>query len=137
MKVITAYEQCNLVTRSNKVPFPMAEFIMMSIFMFMCIAGLFFLTGLTQPRAKVIEIRRWLRIREQLSLTTSGLVPDMIKRSLDDLRCLVPGPDVLKILSFSFVALLFIMNAVLVTNFQQSTVAYKSSIDMVSANICI
>ena len=138
LKVILAYEQCNLVTQNNKVPFPTAEFVILALFMFICVAGLVYLTGMTQPKGKVDDIRYYLRIRERLTMISSGQLPESIRTPLESrMGCGDAGADVLRILSFSFVVLLFILNAVLVSTFKQSADAYQTSLNTVSANMCI
>ena len=138
VNVILAYERCNLVTQTNKVPFPTAEFIITGVFMIICIFGLVFLTSMTMPLQKIKDIRDYLRLRDRLTMLTTTIPASLSDTLKLKLSCSdTGGVDVLRILSFSFIVILFILNAVLVMSFNQSASNFQSALNSMSSDVCI
>lgn len=137
VNVIIAYERCNLVTMNNKVPFPAAEFITLTIFLLICVGGLFTICNMTGPLQKIREIRDLLRLRERFSMLTSTVPASLASELKAKVTCVEGGADTLRILTFSVVVILFVLNAMLVMSFERSAKDYQTALDTMSADVCL
>lgn len=139
IQVLEAYERCNNISRSSKVPFPTVEFIILLIFAMVCISCLAYITMSTGPRTRINEIRNLMRLREKLSLFTSSSLPAALKGELDTFIGCTENKevDVLRILAFVFAIILFILNAIIVSSFRRSASDYTRALDSLAADVCV
>ena len=138
MNVINSYEKCNLITQTSKVPFPFAEFIVYVIFLILSLMGLAYITAMTSPMAKTRELRDLIRLREKLMAVVGGVIPTTLGEELmARTQCGTVGADLMRILTFIFVVIVFVLNIVLIIGMQKSTNNYTASLHAMASDMCV
>ena len=138
MNVINSYEKCNLITQTSKVPFPFAEFIVYVIFLILSLMGLAYITAMTSPMDKTRELRDLIRLREKLMAVVGGVIPTTLGEELmARTQCGTVGADLMRILTFIFVVIVFVLNIVLIIGMQKSTNNYTASLHAMASDMCV
>jgi hypothetical protein len=138
LNVINSYEKCNLITQNNKVPFPWAEFFIFAAFLLLAALAILYITNVANPQGRARELRDLLRLREKLSLVAGGSIPEDLRQEIKSrIDCGYTGPDIMRVLTFVFVVVVFIMNIVIIVQLNQSNQNYRSSLMALAADMCV
>lgn len=138
ISVLEAYERCNTISRSNRVPFPTVEFFAMIIFACVCAGCIAYITLSTGPRSRINEIRGLVRMRHKLKLFSSSVPPSLMSEIDSLVGCSITNEaDLLKILAFVLVLILFILNGILVYSFNKSARDYRNALNTLAADVCV
>ena len=137
--LVNAYEQCNLVTQNNNVPFPYVEIFLLSVILFSCIGGAFFLTTMAAPSKQLAMIKTCRRLTMQIhDMYPYSHLPRELASVIDNqVGCNPDSVRIMKILSFIFVFILFVVVVVLMIFVRQSSSDYSAAINTVSPNKCL
>jgi hypothetical protein len=137
VELMEAYSRCNFVTKNIKVPFPLVESIVVLLLILVCIGICMYLTGMTTPVSKIRELRGLLRLRTDLSHLTTSVPSSIQQRIKSQISCGDTTTDVLTILVFVSVIIMFVLNAILVSSFSKSVGEYNDTLNVMSADACV
>jgi hypothetical protein len=136
--VIRAYESCNLIAQNNTVPFPFAEFSMHVLFIVLLVMAMVYVTLTTGPFEKLRELRDIIRLRHRLRQVPGGSIPSSLRDEIEmRMACSPMSHDIMRILTFTFVIVIFILTCAIVHGMTTSSKNFKTSLASAFVDDCI
>ena len=136
--VIRAYESCNLIAQNNTVPFPFAEFSMHVLFVVLLVMAMVYITLTTGPFEKLRELRDIIRLRHRLRQVPGGSIPSSLRDEIEmRMACSPMSHDIMRILTFTFVIVIFILTCAIVHGMNTSSRNFKTSLASAFIDDCI
>ena len=138
LRIIYAYEQCNLVTKTSRVPFPAAEAVIYILFIAVCAGTLFYIFTITMPFQRVVETRTLMRLRDKIASVAGAGIPQSVAEELRYwTECAPDGVELMRILSFVIVVVVFCLGFVLIIQLIRSVSDYKNSLGAMAMDMCV
>jgi hypothetical protein len=138
MAALEAYGSCNFIVGASKVPFPVVEMVIYGIFLMFCVASIGYLVLMALPAQRVKELRDMFRLRGKIQLFSSGLPTGLTQEVNSRFGCMVYRDQALmRILSFVFVIIMFLLGIILVDNFRTSADKFRNTLNVLASDVCV
>lgn len=123
---IRAYDACNSVTNGSRtMPFPVMDLIVYAFIVVVIVGSMAYAINALKPLENISNIRLLMRMKDSL---LDGEVPEGLSKQIG---CCVPNANVLHILMWLAVVVLFTFNAYAITNIESSDDNFNASLQLV------